>query len=137
MLTKSLQLPPLIFPVISGLAIIVMYGYCAQSAPSTSWFSIVFAVNYATFYFVSVLIVTTTYAVEALTHHAGPAIVMVVGGKNIIAFGLSTAVVPASNAGRYVFLCWIFAGISAGWFLLAIPLYFYMGKFRQWRASKQ
>lgn len=62
---------------------------------------------------------------------------MVVGGKNIIAFGLSTAVVPASNEGRYVFLCWIFAGISLGWFLLAIPLFYFMPRFRQWRVGSK
>lgn len=55
-----MQLPPLIFPVITGLAIVIMYGYCAESAPKAHWFSIVFAVNYATYYFVCVLVVTTT-----------------------------------------------------------------------------
>lgn len=59
------------------------------------------------------------------------------GLKNICAFGLSTAVVPASNAGKYVQLSWIFFGASAGWFLLGIPLYFSMGRFREWRSAKK
>lgn len=56
----DLQLPALIFPVITGLAVVIMYGYCAQTAPKTSWFSIVFGMNYATYYFVCVLIVVST-----------------------------------------------------------------------------
>lgn len=72
-----------------------------------------------------------------MTQHAGAAIVMVVGGKNIISFGMSTAIVPLVNTGRYAYSQGILSGATTGWLLLAIPLYFVMPKFRKWRAGSK
>lgn len=54
------RLPALIFPAVTGVAAAIMYGFCAESAPSTHWMSIVFSVNYCTYAFICVLIVSTT-----------------------------------------------------------------------------
>lgn len=54
------RLPALIFPAATGVAAAIMYGFCAESAPNTHWFSIVFSVNYCTYAFICVLIVSTT-----------------------------------------------------------------------------
>jgi hypothetical protein len=72
-----------------------------------------------------------------MTHAAGPALVLVVGGKNIISFGVATALVPMSNSGRYKDLMVILTGIFAAWMALAIPLYFLMPRYRQHRADKR
>ena len=72
-----------------------------------------------------------------MTHHAGAALVMVVGGKNIIAFGMSTAIVPLMNEGHYFKAQGILTGAEGGWLLLGIPLYFLMPRFRAWRAGRK
>ncbi|KAJ9113568.1 hypothetical protein QFC20_001919 [Naganishia adeliensis] len=54
------RLPSLIFPVVTGIGMFLMYGFYAQSAPSTHWISIVFSNNYATYVFICVLINGTT-----------------------------------------------------------------------------
>lgn len=86
---------------------------------------------------ISSLLIGHRSAVEAMTHAAGPALVMVVGGKNIISFGVATALVPMSNSGRYKDLMVILASIFAGWMALAVPLYYLMPRYRQWRADKR
>jgi len=71
-----------------------------------------------------------------MTHNAGAALVTVVGGKNIISFGLATAITKLANSGRNAYANGILAGCAGGWLLLAIPLYFYMPRFRKWKTEK-
>jgi hypothetical protein len=72
-----------------------------------------------------------------MTHNAGAALVMVVGGKNLISFGVATALVPMSNAGRYRDLMVILTAVFGGWMLLGVPLYFLMPRYRQYLADKK
>ena len=74
--------------------------------------------------------------VESMTHHAGAALVMVVGGKNIVSFGLATAITNLANTGRNAYANGILAGCAGGWLLLAVPLYFYMPRYRKWKAER-
>lgn len=76
-------------------------------------------------------------AVEAMTHNAGAALVMVVGGKNLISFGVSTAIVPLSNEGKYLELMKILTGVFAGWMVLGVPLYFLMPRYRQYLVNQK
>lgn len=71
-----------------------------------------------------------------MTHHAGAALVMVVGGKNILSFGLATAITDLANTGRNAYANGILAGCAGGWLLLALPLYFYMPRYRKWKADR-
>jgi len=50
-----------------------------------------------TFAFVSSLITTTNFAVECCPQAAGAALVVAVGLKNVVAFGLSYGLVPLVN----------------------------------------
>lgn len=84
---SRVQLPALIFPVLTGFAFSIAYGFIAAAGAKVHWFALVFAFNYGIFVFVSVLVTTTTYAVEAMTHRAGAALVVTVGAKNLLAFG--------------------------------------------------
>ena len=54
------RLPCLVFPVVTGIAASLMYGFCASNPDKVSWFSIVFSNNYGTYCFICSLIVTTT-----------------------------------------------------------------------------
>jgi hypothetical protein len=69
---------------------------------------------------------TFSSCVESMTHNAGAALVMVVGGKNILSFGLATAITKLANSGKNAYANGI----------LAIPLYFYMPRFRKWKAER-
>jgi hypothetical protein len=71
-----------------------------------------------------------------MTHHAGAALVVVVGGKNLISFGLATAIVPLVTSGRNTFANCMLAGVEGGWMLLGIPLYFMMPRFRRWKSQR-
>ncbi|KAM0788728.1 hypothetical protein ACM66B_002820 [Microbotryomycetes sp. NB124-2] len=130
------RLLALIFPTVTGLAVALGYGFIMQAGNKLHWFALVFTFNYLVAFFVAVLITTTTYVVECLPHRAGAALVMVVGGKNILSFGTSTAIVPLVNSGNYSRAYGILTGVEAGWFLLAIPLYFFGARIRAWLAAK-
>ncbi|KAK4051861.1 hypothetical protein OIV83_002566 [Microbotryomycetes sp. JL201] len=131
------RLPAMIFPCITGFLAALMYGLCAEHRDKVHWFAIVFAFAWTLFHFVSVLITTTAYAVESRSHHAGAALVMVVGGKNLISFGTATAIVPLANSGRYAYGYSILAGSMFGWILLGVPLYFLMPRYRAWLAKRK
>ncbi|KAM0788370.1 hypothetical protein ACM66B_001510 [Microbotryomycetes sp. NB124-2] len=128
------RLPAMIFPCVTGFALSLAYGFMAEAGNKIHWFGIVFAFAWTLFHFVSVLITTTAYAVESRSHHAGAALVM--GGKNIIAFGTSTAIVPLANSGRYAYGYGILSGTMFAWMLLGVPLYFLMPRYRAWLARK-
>jgi hypothetical protein len=121
---------------VTGVISAILYGFLAQDGNKYHWFGLVFVFNYHIFFFVCVLIVTTTYAVESMSHRAGAALVMVVGGKNIVSFGTATAIVPLVNGGNYKRAYGILAGAEGGWMLLGIPLYFFGYKARAWLHAK-
>ena len=61
--------------------------------------------NIYQFTFVSMLIITTTFAAEAWPKNPGPAIVMVVGGKNLISFRASYGLIPMVTEHGYPWAC--------------------------------
>ncbi|KAK6406703.1 hypothetical protein LTR81_018631 [Elasticomyces elasticus] len=82
--------------------------------------------------FIAILIMSSTFAAEVTPKHPGPAIVMVLGSKNIISFGVTHAL--SGTIGVYS-LKWsfgVFAGVYAGVALLCIPVYLLNP---WWRAS--
>lgn len=54
------------------------------------------------FSFVNVLITTTTFAAEVFPENPGAAMVPVVGGKNIIAFGAAYGLIPMLHIYSYL-----------------------------------
>ena len=74
--------------------------------------------------FVSVLILSTSFAAEAWERNPGPALVAVVGTKNIIAFGVSYGLTPMVTKYSYSTAMGILAGVTGAIFLLGVPVYF-------------
>ncbi|EED24414.1 conserved hypothetical protein [Talaromyces stipitatus ATCC 10500] len=111
----------LIFPGVLGVASLLLYGFTANggstwAGPYMGW--TLFQVT-----FVSVLILSTSFAAEAWEKNPGSALVAVVGMKNVVAFGLSYGIIPMVNTYSYPTTMGILAGINAGVFALGIPVY--------------
>ncbi|KAJ5693243.1 hypothetical protein N7462_002666 [Penicillium macrosclerotiorum] len=79
--------------------------------------------------FVSVLILSTSFATEEWEHNPGPALVAVVGMKNIVAFILSYGIHPMVKY-SYKTATGILAAITGSVFLLGIPIYILNPKVR-------
>lgn len=112
----------LIFPGILGIASLILYGFTADG--SSTWGGPYMGWTLYQVTFVSVLILSTSFAAEAWEKNPGPALVAVVGMKNIVAFGLSYGIIPMVNTFNYKTTMGILAGINAGVFALGVPVYF-------------
>lgn len=113
----------LIPPAILAVASLLLYGFTADGGatwggPFIGWtlFQIVF---------VSVLIQSTSFASEAWEKNPGPALVAVVGTKNIISFGIGYALSPMVAKYSYATAMGILAAVTGGIFLLGIPVYMF------------
>jgi len=106
--TPEHRLTLLIFPGIIGFGALLLYGFTAgNSTGNLTWWGPYMGWNIYQFTFVSMLIITTTFAAEAWPKNPGPAIVMVVGGKNLISFGASYGLIPMVGEHGYPWACGI------------------------------
>lgn len=86
--------------------------------------------------FTAVLIISTTFASEATAQNPGPALVIVVVGmKNIVSFGVTYGLTPMVETHGYRWAFSVLAGIYGAIFLLGIPVYVLNPKWRV-RANK-
>lgn len=121
----------LLMPLVGviGLAALILYGFTAEGA---TWWGPYIGWTLYEFCFVAILIITTTFAAECQPKDPGPALVMVVGAKNIIAFGVSYGLTPMLNELGYTkAIAGALAGIHAGIFLLGFPTYYLSPKVRR------
>ncbi|KAJ5139938.1 MFS general substrate transporter [Penicillium atrosanguineum] len=121
-------------PGIITVFTLLLYGFTAGGgstwgAPYMAW--AIFEVA-----FVAVLIISTTFAAEAWDNNAGPALVVVVGSKNLVSFGISYALIPMVAKYSYAAGMGMLAGVTAFIFLLGIPVYYLNPKWRRWMAEK-
>lgn len=96
------SLVTLIFPLIVGAIGIVIYGLSAQSPLKYGVWGLIMGWSLYEFSFIVVLIVTTQFASEAYPHYPGPALVVVVGAKNVISFAASYGITPMVAKYSYV-----------------------------------
>jgi len=54
-----------------------------------------------------------------------------------VSFGVASGFADKASHGEVRLLSFIFTGVLAGWLLLGAVLYFYVGRFRQWRAERE
>ncbi|KAJ5109592.1 hypothetical protein N7532_002237, partial [Penicillium argentinense] len=120
--TPEHRLLLLIVPGILTVVSLLLYGFTTTGStwggPYMGWTLLQVA-------FVSVLILSTAFAAEAWEKNPGPALVAVVGTKNIISFGISYGLNPMVERYSYPAAMGILAGVCAGIFLLGIPVYFF------------
>ncbi|KAK5722298.1 hypothetical protein LTR15_005527 [Elasticomyces elasticus] len=112
------RLIPMAPVLLLGFSMHILFGFSSHSA----WGTII-SYTLSNAAFIAILIMSSTFAVEVTPKHPGPAIVMVIGSKNIISFGVTHAL--SGTIGVYS-LKWsfgVFAGVYAGVALLCIPVY--------------
>jgi Major Facilitator Superfamily len=116
---RLLMLPPI---GIIGFASLLLYTFtCSVNA---TWWGPYLGWTLYQYCFVSILIITTAYAAECWPQDPGPALVMAVGGKNIISFGLAYGLVDLLAEVGYVKTVGILAGIHRLFFVIGIPVYY-------------
>ncbi|CZR69135.1 related to HOL1 protein [Phialocephala subalpina] len=132
------RLIPLVYPLITGLAGILIYSYTADNTHhNLSWAGPVIGWAIYEFAFVCTLITSTSFAAEAWPKNPGPALVVVVGSKNFFAFGISYALTPMVNEHGYTWAFGILAGCFAGVFCLGVPIYFLNPLWRKWTSERE
>lgn len=135
--TPEHRLPLLIIPGIIGFGGILLYGFTASNTDHKfSWWAPVMGWTMLEFTFVCALILSTTLAAEAWPKNPGPALVVVVGAKNIISFGITYGLTPMITKHGYEWSCGVLAGIMAGVMLLGVPVYFFNPKWRKCVAER-
>ncbi|KAJ5144555.1 hypothetical protein N7448_001947 [Penicillium atrosanguineum] len=132
--TPEHRLILLILPGILTVASLLLYGFTAGGG--STWGGPYMGWTLLQVTFVSVLILATSFAAEAWEKNPGPALVAVVGTKNIIAFGISYGVNPMVAKYSYPAAMGILAGVTGGVFMLGIPVYFFNPMWRQYMQRK-
>lgn len=118
------RLIPLVFPLIAGVAGMLLYAFTADNKNGNgSWAGPIFGWGIYEFAFVCTLITSTAFAAECWPQNPGPALVVVIGTKNVIAFGITFALSPMVQQHGYRWAYGILSGVFVGIFLLGIPVY--------------
>ncbi|KAK2021204.1 MFS general substrate transporter [Colletotrichum zoysiae] len=120
---------------ILGFAMVLFYAFTAQGA--STWWGLVLSFTFYNTAWVAVIVITTTFASEVWPKHPGPALVMVVGSKNIISFGLTFGFTPMTEKGGVKWAFCVLAGVFAACFMLGFPVYFLNSKWRKATSKKE
>jgi MFS family permease len=121
--TPEHRLILLIIPGILMVVSLLLYGFTAGGG--STWGGPFMGWTILQTGFVSVLILSTSFAAEAWEKNPGPALVTVVGTKNIISFGISYGLVPMVAKYSYPTAMGILTAVTGGVFLFGIPVYFF------------
>jgi MFS family permease len=111
---KGVHLPEhwlliLIVPAILGFASLLLYGFTA--AGGSTWWGPYIGWTLNQISFTCVLIVSATFASEASPKHPGPALVVIVGTKNVISFGVTYGLTPMVEKHGYRWAFGVLSGI--------------------------
>ncbi|KAI6908333.1 hypothetical protein D0868_08201 [Hortaea werneckii] len=138
------SLASLVFPTLVSAIGIIIYALTAQHPETHSYWGIVMGWTLYEFGFIVALITATHFAAEAYPQNPGPALVLVVGLKNVISFGrqwnkLDEPECRTNILNRFDYLTayMILFGIFAGIFACGIPVYFLNPKWRELVSQKQ
>ena len=124
----------LIPPAVVGFGMLLLYGLTAGGG--SIWWAPYMAWTLFQYTFTAVLIISTTFASEATAQNPGPALVIVVVGmKNIVSFGVTYGLTPMVETHGYRWAFSVLAGIYGAIFLLGIPVHVLNPKWRA-RANK-
>ncbi|KAI4725832.1 MFS general substrate transporter [Aureobasidium sp. EXF-10728] len=127
----------LIMPFFIGAIGIIIFAITANDPKNHSSWGIIMGWTLYEFAFIVVLITTTHFGSEAFPKNPGPALVVVIGVKNIVSFGASFGIVPMVHAFNYLTAFMILFGIYVGIFLLGIPVYFFNHKWRAYMVKEK
>ncbi|KAJ4350335.1 uncharacterized protein N0V89_008956 [Didymosphaeria variabile] len=121
----------MIVPAIFGVVGIVLIAVSAQRPEKYSAWAMIIGWAIYEFSFTAIIITTTTFAAEVIPENPGAAMVVVVGGKNIVSFGAAQGIIPMVAKYSYLTSFMILLGIFSGICLLGIPVYFLNPRWRK------
>ncbi|ESU12735.1 hypothetical protein FGSG_06623 [Fusarium graminearum PH-1] len=122
-------------PAVVGVAMLLLYGFTAGGG--STWWGPYLGWTIFQYSFTAVIIISTTFASEAAPKHPGPAIVTVVGTKNIVSFGVTYGLTPMIEQHGYKWAFGVLAGIFGAIFLLGIPVCIWNPKWRAYVAERE
>lgn len=121
-------------PAVIGVGMLILYGFTAGGG--STWWGPYLGWTIFQYSFTAIIIISTTFASEAAPKHPGPALVVVVGTKNIVSFGLTYGLTPMVERHGYEWAFSVLAGITGGVFILGLPVYFLNPKWRAYVSEK-
>jgi hypothetical protein len=124
-------------PAAIGIGMLLLYGFTAAGGGGSSWWGPYLGWTVFQYTFTAVLIISTTFASEAAPKHPGPALVVVVGTKNIVSFGLTYGLTPMVEQYGYQWAFGVLAGILGAVSLLGVPVYYLNPKWRAYVSARE
>ncbi|KAF2768451.1 MFS general substrate transporter [Teratosphaeria nubilosa] len=122
-------------PVIACLVGLIAIAIPANEPYKYSVWGMIIGWAIFEFGFVGIVITTTSFAAEVVPKSPGAAMVIVIGGKNLVSFGASQGIIPMVARFGYLTSLMILFAIFAFIALLGIPVYFLNGKWRKMTAQ--
>jgi hypothetical protein len=119
--TPEHRLIALVPAFVLGFASLLMYGFTSSGA-SSEWPVLIAYAMFQTSW-ISLLITTSAFAVEASPRYPGAALVMVVGTKNIVSFGTSHGLSSTIGLRPFAWSFGVIAGIYGAIAVLGVPVY--------------
>lgn len=130
------QLVHLLVPCLTGILGLVAVAVPANNPEKYSAWGMVVGWAIFQFSFTCILITSTTFAAEVIPQSPGAAMIVVVGGKNLVAFGAAQGIIPMVAKYSYLTAFMILMGIFIAISILGIPVYFLNRKWRKIAASE-
>lgn len=125
------RLLPLFIPVVVGIISAVLYGQAGQYPDKYHWFAIVFAFSGYYFCFIGANIVGITYLLDSYPARSGPILVVITAFRGFVSFGTSYGVAKFIDTDGYDGSFGTYAGLTALFGLLAVPIYFFGKRIRK------
>lgn len=132
--TPEHRLIALIPAFVLGFVSLLMYGFTSSGA-SSEWPVLVAYAIFQTSW-ISLLITTSAFAVEASPRNPGAALVMVVGTKNIVSFGTSHGLSSTIGVRPFSWSFGVIAGIYGAIAVLGVPVYLLNPRWRAYVGRK-
>ncbi|KAF6800159.1 hypothetical protein CSOJ01_12356 [Colletotrichum sojae] len=122
-------------PAVVGVGMLLLYGFTARG--SSTWWGPYLGWTFFQYSFTAILIISTTFASEAAPKHPGPALVVVVGTKNVVSFGVTYGLTPMVERFGYQTAFGVLAGIFGAIFLLGVPVYLINPRWRAYMSERE
>lgn len=124
-----------------GIISAVVYGQAGSHPDNYHWFAIVFANAGYYFAFVGANIAAITYLLDSYPARSGPVLVVITAFRGFVSFGVSYGVAKFIGSAGYDGSFGAYAGLTAFFGLLGIPVFFFGKRIRKftgrWATKKR
>lgn len=128
------RLLALVIPTIVGILSCVIYGQAGSHGENYHWMAIVFTYSGQFFSFVAASICSMSYLLDAYPARQGATLVLICCLRGVISFGINYGLADMQATMGYDGAYGLWAGLTALFGILGIPIYVYGHKIRQFTA---